>query len=63
MLLVKKYFRDPKDFDSTLWLSQITQAYGIKYGAEGWRREMPTINGLRLLAVQRHLAVLVVVVC
>ena len=45
MLLVKKYFRDPKDFDSTLWLSQITQAYGIKYGAEGWRREMPRSMG------------------
>ena len=26
MMLVKKYFRDPKDFESTLWLSQITQA-------------------------------------
>ncbi len=45
MLLVKKYFRDPKDFESTLWLSQITQAYGIKYGAEGWRREMPRSMG------------------
>jgi beta-mannosidase len=45
MLLVKKYFRDPRDFDSTLWLSQITQAYGIKYGAEGWRREMPKSMG------------------
>lgn len=45
MILVKKYFREPKDFESTLWLSQITQAYGIKYGAEGWRREMPRSMG------------------
>jgi beta-mannosidase len=45
MKLVKQYFRDPKDFDSTLWLSQITQGYGIKYGAEGWRREMPKSMG------------------
>lgn len=45
MVIVKKYFREPKDFDSTLWLSQITQAYGIKYGAEGWRREMPKSMG------------------
>ncbi|QEH33969.1 Exo-beta-D-glucosaminidase precursor [Aquisphaera giovannonii] len=45
MVIVKKYFRDPKDFESTLWLSQITQAYGIKYGAEGWRREMPKSMG------------------
>jgi beta-mannosidase len=45
MKLVKKYFRDPKDFESTLWLSQITQGYGIKVGAEGWRREMPKSMG------------------
>ena len=45
MILVKKYFREPKDFESTLWLSQITQGYGIKYGAEGWRREEPKSMG------------------
>ena len=45
MVLVKKYFREPKDFESTLWLSQITQGYGIKYGAEGWRREAPKSMG------------------
>jgi beta-mannosidase len=45
MKIVKRYFRDPKDFESALWLSQITQAYGIKYGAEGWRREMPKSMG------------------
>ncbi len=45
MILVKKYFREPKDFESTLWLSQITQGYGIQYGAEGWRREAPKSMG------------------
>ena len=45
MILVRKYFREPKDFESTLWLSQITQGYGIKYGAEGWRREAPRSMG------------------
>src|SRR5208283_4867839 len=45
MILVRKYFREPKDFQSTLWLSQITQGYGIKYGAEGWRREAPKSMG------------------
>jgi len=45
MQIVKKYFREPKDFDSALRLSQITQAYGIQYGAEGWRREMPRSMG------------------
>ena len=45
LILVRKYFREPKDFESTLWLSQITQGYGIKYGAEGWRREEPKSMG------------------
>jgi beta-mannosidase len=45
MNLVTMYFREPKDFESTLWLSQITQAYGIEFGAEGWRREMPKSMG------------------
>ena len=39
-------FRKPKDFESTLWLSQIMQAYGIQWGAEHWRRERPASNGV-----------------
>jgi beta-mannosidase len=39
------YFRAPKDFDSTLWISQIVQGYGIKIGAEAWRRDMPKSMG------------------
>ena len=35
------WFRMPRDFDSTLWLSQILQGLGIKYGVEHWRRSMP----------------------
>ena len=36
------YFgRNAKDFDSKLWLTQINQAYGIRYGVEHWRRDMP----------------------
>ena len=31
----------PDNFDDTLWLSQIMQAYGIRYGVEHWRRDMP----------------------
>ncbi len=39
---VHTYFgRKPEDFDSKLWLTQINQAYGIRYGVEHWRREMP----------------------
>lgn len=43
--VVRMYFREPKDFTSTLWLSQITQAYGIEYAAQLWRREMPRSMG------------------
>ncbi len=39
--MIPRYFNPPKDFDSTLWLSQIVQAYGIKIGAEYWRQTMP----------------------
>ncbi len=36
------YFgRSPENFDDTLWLTQINQAYGIRYGVEHWRRDMP----------------------
>ncbi len=40
-----EYFNAPKDFESALWLSQIVQAYGIKMGAEHWRRSMPKSMG------------------
>jgi beta-mannosidase len=39
------YFRPGKDFDSTLWVSQMVQAYGIKLGAEYWRQHMPQSMG------------------
>lgn len=35
---IGKMFRYPKDFDSLLFVSQIIQAEGIRYGAEHWRR-------------------------
>jgi beta-mannosidase len=40
-----RYFKTPRDFDSTLWLSQLSQAYAIKLGAEHWRRTMPKSMG------------------
>ncbi|HWY31258.1 MAG TPA: glycoside hydrolase family 2 protein, partial [Candidatus Acidoferrum sp.] len=43
--MIHKYFNTPKDFDSTLWLSQILQGYGIKLGAECWRQSMPKSMG------------------
>mgnify|MGYP000848183639 CR=1 FL=1 len=45
MNIVRMYFGEPKDFESALWLSQITQAYGIEFGARGWRAEMPKSMG------------------
>ncbi|HEX7654077.1 MAG TPA: twin-arginine translocation signal domain-containing protein, partial [Verrucomicrobiae bacterium] len=39
------YFKPGKDFDSTLWISQMVQAYGIKLGAEYWRQQMPRSMG------------------
>jgi len=45
MKIVRMNFREPKDFESTLWLSQINQTYGIEFAAEGWRREMPRSMG------------------
>jgi len=43
--MIHRYFNPQKDFDTTLWLSQITQAYGIKMGAEHWRQTMPKSMG------------------
>lgn len=35
---VGKMFRYPKDFDSLLYVSQLIQAEGVRYGVEHWRR-------------------------
>lgn len=47
--VIRKYvsesFKAPKDFDSTLWLSQINQAHAIQTGAEYWRATMPKSMG------------------
>ena len=34
-------FRAPKDFESTLYLSQVQQAFAIKTAVEGWRAQRP----------------------
>ena len=43
--MMERYFQPAKDFDSSLWLSQILQGYGIKTGAEFWRQNMPKSMG------------------
>jgi beta-mannosidase len=45
---VNRNFRAPKDFDSTLWLSQINQAYGLEIGIEHWRADWPKSSGCAL---------------
>ncbi len=38
-------FPAPKDFESTLWLSQIQQGYAMKMAVEHWRRKRPHCMG------------------
>jgi len=45
LTILKRYYRKPKDFDSTLWLSQIQQAEGVLTGVEHWRRDWPRSTG------------------
>lgn len=42
---ILEWFRAPKDFESTLYLSQIVQALAIEIGVEHWRRSMPRCMG------------------
>ena len=43
--MIHHYFNPPMNFETTLWLSQILQGYGIKTGAEYWRQTMPRSMG------------------
>ena len=39
------WFRMPRNFEMTLWLSQILQGLAMKYAVEHWRRAMPRSMG------------------
>ena len=39
------HYRMPKDFPSLVYLSQLLQAEGIRYGVEHWRRNMARVSG------------------
>lgn len=43
--VMTEWFLMPKDFESTLWLSQIQQGMAMKYACEHWRRNMPRSMG------------------
>ena len=40
-----RYFREPKDMDGVLYLSQVQQALAIKTAVEGWRALRPHCMG------------------
>ncbi|WP_226895264.1 glycoside hydrolase family 2 protein, partial [Luteolibacter marinus] len=42
---MRGYFREPKDHESTLWLSQINQSYAMNLGIEHWRTDWPASSG------------------
>ncbi len=37
----ENFGKAPDQFDDTLWLTQINQAWAMRYGVEHWRRDMP----------------------
>ncbi len=39
------WFRLPRGYEESLWLSQILQGIGMQYGIEHWRRNMPRTMG------------------
>lgn len=39
------WFQMPKDFESLLWLSQISQALAMRYAVTQWRSQMPRCMG------------------
>lgn len=43
--MIDRYFNKPKDFNSTLWLSQIDQAMGMTLGVDHWRTDWPNSTG------------------
>ena len=40
-----EHFRMPKDFPALVYLSQVLQAEGIRFGVEHWRRNMERVSG------------------
>jgi beta-mannosidase len=42
---MKDWYRDPKNFEMMLWMSQVLQGMAMKYAVEHWRRNMPRTMG------------------
>lgn len=45
MHYIAETYRNPKDFESLIYVSQLMQAYAISYGVEHWRRNRPYCMG------------------
>ena len=56
-----RYFRVPEGFENFVYLSQVQQALAIKTAVEYWRSPAAHLHGHALLAAQRQLAGLLVV--
>jgi beta-mannosidase len=46
MYYISMYYKFPKDFEALLYLSQLIQAEGLKYGVEHWRRNRGRCMGV-----------------
>ena len=54
---VLRYFgKAPDKLDDLSWLSQIVQAFGLRFAVEHWRRDRPHSTAVAGLAIQRFLA-------
>ncbi|MBE2272147.1 MAG: glycoside hydrolase family 2 protein [Anaerolinea sp.] len=45
MQYMLEWFKLPRGYEESLWLSQILQGIGMQYGIEHWRRNMPRTMG------------------
>ena len=45
LAMMSNYFRMPDDFASTVWLSEVKQAYALQTVTENWHAQMPYTRG------------------
>ncbi len=45
LAMISNYFRMPGDFASTVWLSEVKQAYALQSVTENWHAQMPYTRG------------------
>ena len=45
MAMISNYFKMPEDFASTVWLSEVKQAYALQTVTENWHAQIPYTRG------------------